>query len=68
MTLNDLVFVYGNKARAARATGYARCTMTLWQKMGIPYETQCRLYYDFKKLRKFKPDRAHAPASMAKAG
>lgn len=58
MTVEDLISVWGNKAGAARATGNARCTLTTWEKSGgIPYDTQCRLYFDFAELKDYPPNR-----------
>lgn len=59
MTVDDLITVWGSKAKAAAATGYARSTLTVWEQTGgIPYNTQCRLFIDFKRyLSKFPPSR-----------
>lgn len=69
MLVSDLVSVFGNQTQVADKVGHPKTTISQWKKRGIPYDTQCRLYYDFRrKLNNFKPDRAHAPQQLAKAG
>lgn len=43
MTHQDLVELYGNANKAAKALGYARQTVSQWKARGIPFEAQFRI-------------------------
>lgn len=43
MTYYDLVKLYGNGARAARALDYSRQAVHQWKARGIPFEAQFRI-------------------------
>lgn len=43
MTYDDLVSLYGNGNKAAKALGKSRQTVHQWKARGIPFEAQYRI-------------------------
>ena len=43
MTHQDLVGLFGNASKAAKALGYSRQAVSQWKERGIPFEAQYRI-------------------------